>query len=66
MADKYEKALGELMFPNCERYRKAYNNFSQILPEVVNNIATLRTVRIKNTSGEWFGLEIAKKIKRER
>ena len=54
------------MFPNCERCRKAYNNFSQKLLEVVNNIATLRTVRIKNTSDEWFGLEIAKKFKRGR
>ena len=66
LADKYEKALGEVMFPNSERYRKAYNNFSQKLPEVVNNIATLRTVRIKNRSDEWFGLKIEKKIKRGR
>ena len=66
MAGKYEKALGEVTFPNCERHRKACNSFSQKLPEVVNNIATLRTVRIKNTSDEWFGLQIAKKIKRER
>ena len=30
--------------------------------EVVNNIAPLKTVRIKNTSTEWFDREIAEKL----
>ena len=30
--------------------------------EVVNNIAPLKTARIKNTSNEWFDREIAKKL----
>ena len=30
--------------------------------EVVNNIASLKTARIKNTSNEWFDREIAKKL----
>ena len=50
-----EKALGKVTFPNYERYHninKAYNDFSQNLIEVVNNIAPLKTARIKNTSSE--------------
>ena len=30
--------------------------------EVVNNIPPLKTVRIKNTSNEWFDWEIAEKF----
>ena len=37
----------------------AHNNFFQKLIEVVNNIAPLKTERIKNTSNEWFDRKIA-------
>ena len=63
--DEYEKALGEVTFPNYEKYyhiNKAYNNFFQKLIEVVNNIAPLKTARMKNTSNEWFDMEIAEKL----
>ena len=30
--------------------------------EVVNNIAPLKTARIKNTRNEWFDWEIAEKL----
>ena len=63
--DKYEKALGKVTFPNFEKYHninKAYNNFFQKMIEVVNNIAPLKTARIKNTSNEWFDREIAEKL----
>ena len=60
--DEYEKALGKVTFPNYEKYHninKAYNDFFQKMIEVVNNIAPLKTARIKNTSNEWFDKEIA-------
>ena len=63
--DKYEKALGKVTFPNFEKYHninKAYNNFFQKMIEVVNNIAPLKTARIKNKSNEWFDSEIAEKL----
>ena len=63
--DEYEKALGKVTFPNYEKYHninKAYNDFFQKLIEVVNNIAPLKTARIKNASNEWFDREIAKKL----
>ena len=53
--DEHEKALDKVTFPNYERYHninKAYNDFFQNLIEVVNNIAPLKTARIKNTSSE--------------
>ena len=41
---------------------KPYNHFFQKLIEVVNNIAPLKTVRIKSTSNEWSYREIAEKL----
>ena len=63
--DEYEKALGEVIFPNYEKYyhiNKAHNDFFQKLIEVVNNIVPLKTARMKNTSNEWFDKEIAEKL----
>ena len=37
-------------------------HFFQKLIEMVNNIAPLKTARIKNTSNEWFDKEIAEKL----
>ena len=42
--------------------RKAYNNFVHKLTEVVNKIAPLKIVRIKNISSEWFDREKAEKL----
>ena len=36
--------------------------FFQKLIEVVNKIAPLKTVRIKNVTSEWFDREIAEKL----
>ena len=43
--------------------RKAYNNFVHKLIEVVNKIAPLKIVRIKNISSEWFDREKAEKLR---
>ena len=54
-----------MIFPNYEKYNninKAYNNFFHKLIEVVNKNASLKTVRIKNTSSEWFDREIVEKL----
>ena len=62
--EEYEKALGQVIFPNYEKYsniNKAYNDVFHKLIEVVNKIAPLKTVRVKNTSSEWFDREIAEK-----
>ena len=54
-----------MIFPNYEKYsnvNKAYNDLFHKLIEVVNKIAPLKTVRIKNASSEWFDKEIAEKL----
>ena len=59
---EYEKALGQVMFTNYEKYsnvNKAHSIFFQRLIEVVNKIAPFKTARIKDTSSEWFDREIA-------
>ena len=51
-----------MIFPNYEKYSsitKGYSDFFRKLIEVVNTIAPLKTVRIKNTSSKWFDREIA-------
>ena len=63
--DEYEKALDKVAFSNYEKYHdinKVYNNFFQKLIELVNNIAPLKTARIKNASNKWFDSGIAEKL----
>ena len=58
------KSLVQMIFPNYEKYsnvNKAYDNFFEKLMEVVNKIAPLKTMRIKNTSSEWFDRKISEK-----
>ena len=58
--------MGQVIFPNYEEYsnvNKAYNNFFHKLIEVVNKIAPLKTVKVRNISSEWFDKNIAEKLK---
>ena len=55
-----------MIFPNYEKYsnvNKPYSNFFHKLIEVVNKIAPLKTVRIRNISSEWFDRKIAEKLR---
>ena len=57
--------MGKVTFPSYEKFHninKAYNDFFQKIIELLNNIAPLKTARIKNTSNEWFDWEIAEKL----
>ena len=57
--------MGKVTFPSYEKFhniKKAYNDFFQKIIELLNNIAPLKTARIKNTSSEWFDREIAEKL----
>ena len=54
-----------MIFPNYEKdsnINKAYNNFFHKLIEVVNKIAPLKNVRIKNASSKWFDREKVEKL----
>ena len=57
--------MGKVTFPSYEKFHninKAYNDFFQKIIELLNNIAPLKTARIKNASNEWFDREIAEKL----
>ena len=63
--EEYEKALGQIILLNYEKYsntNKAYNNLFHQLIEAVYKIAPLKTVRIKNTSSEWFDRKMVEKL----
>ena len=51
--DEYGKALD---------VNKAQNDFFYKLIEAINKITSLKTVKIKNTSSEWFDKKIAEKL----
>ena len=59
--DESETFLGKFIFPNHKRtimriiYKKA---FLQKFNEVINNIASLKTVRINKTTSEWFDKDV--------
>ena len=53
--------MGKVTWPNYERYNINIH-FLKKLIEVVNNIAPLKTARIKNPSNEWFDRGIAEKL----
>ena len=62
---KYEKALGNVTFPNYKKFHninKPYNDCFQKMIVVVNIIAPSKTARIKNKSNEWLDREIDEKI----
>ena len=63
--ESFREALGNDPFPNYEEYtdiNTAYNDFVTRLQTTINDIAPLKSIRIKNTTPEWFDGEIADKI----
>ena len=63
--ESFREALGNDLFPNYEEYtdtNTAYNDFVTRLQTTINDIAPLKSTRIKNTTPEWFDGEIADKI----
>ena len=65
LPDVYKGALDRVLFPNYENVHNphvAYSDFITRLDCVINAIAPFKTVRIKNSSTEWFDGETAEKI----
>ena len=65
----YKEAIGKINFPNYESYsdaNKAYLIFLETLENVINEIALMKSLRIKNRINEWFDGEIAEKINEPR
>ena len=55
-----------MRFPNYELFtdvNAAYSDFINKLMSVINQIAPLKEIRVKNRTEEWFDGEIAESIK---
>ena len=61
----YEEALGQLTFPDYENFgcvNKAHSDLTSKLFNVVNKVAPIKTIRVKNNTNEWFDGQVAEKI----
>ena len=61
----YEEALGQLTFPDYENFgcvNKAHSDLTSKLFNVVNKVAPIKTIRVKNNTNEWFYGQVAEKI----
>ena len=59
--DEFETFLGKVIFPNYKRtiMRISYKEaFFQKFNEVINGIASLKTVRINKATSEWFDKDV--------
>ena len=64
-ADIYEEALGRADFPNYNNFENingAYSKFIQKVIGVIDQVALIKSRRIKQNSQEWFDDEVAEKI----
>ena len=64
------EALINSNIPDIKKYsdvNNAYSDFTDSLISIIDNIATLKNIRVKNNSQEWFDAEIHEEIiKREK
>ena len=62
----YHLLLSNVRFPNYELFtdvNAAYSDFISKLMSVINQIAPIKDIRVKNRTEEWFDGEIAESIK---
>ena len=58
-----EEALGKLTFPDYENFscvNKAFSDLTSKTSDVVNNMTSTKTNRVKNNINDWFDGEITK------
>ena len=63
--DVYKEALEKVSIPNYDNFGNpdlAYSDFISRLESVINVVAPIKTVRIKNNTREWFDGEIGEEI----
>ena len=61
----FNNALQNITFPNYETFLcvdKAYNDFQAKFLSIIDTFCPSKETRIKNSSSEWFDVEIAEKI----
>ena len=58
-------ALQNVGIPNYEEFREvneAYCDFEGKFLRIINQIAPMKTTKVKNNTQDWFGQEIKEKI----
>ena len=63
--ENFERELKNIAFPNYEKFsdvNSAYNDIVNKITQVINNLASYKTIRVKNQSSEWFNGELAEQI----
>ena len=63
--ENFEEELKNIAFPNYEKFsdvNSAYSDLVNKIAQVLNNLATYKTIRLKNRSNEWFYGELAEQI----
>ena len=63
--DVYEEVLEKGLIPNYDNFNNpdlTYSDFISRLESVINVVAPIKTVRIKNNTREWFDGEIGEEI----
>ena len=66
MVDLFEQEWSKLNFPNYWNFNdisKTYNDFIQKIMNVIDKVASLKEIQVKQNSQEWFDVEIADEIK---
>ena len=60
-----EQELKSIALPNYEKFsdvNSAYSDLVNKITQVLNNLGTYKTIRVKNQSNEWFDCELAEQI----
>ena len=59
--------LGKINFPDCSNFKDvndAYSDFTEEVTSVIDEIAPIKEIRVKNNSQDWFDTEINEEIER--
>ena len=65
-AEKLISTLKDIKFPNYDIFSDvnvAYVDLTKKISDAIDNVAPIKTLRIKNNSQDWFDIEIAEAIK---
>ena len=65
-AEKHISTLKDIKFPNYDIFSDvnvAYADLTKKISDAIDNVAPIKTLRIKNNSQDWFDSEIAEAIK---
>ena len=63
--ESFERELKNIVFPDYEKFsdiNSIYSDLVNKITQVINNLASYKTIRVKNQSNKWFDGELAEQI----